>query len=407
MFIYFGATMCNVSNKKDEKKANVMYGPGKDYIGSASCMSCHKEVYDSYLKAHHYNTSAVIDKEIFAKQHPRNDSVFYSDNLFVRFHQQADGFYQTAYSRGIEAASHRMDMVFGSGKKGQTFLTWSDSSLYQLPLSWSFELNKWINSPGYPRDKAMFNRMIHVKCFECHATYAEQRVDEYNKTLYDSSSIVLSISCETCHGPGAKHVEYHTKNPADKRPAFIINTATLSRQQQLDACASCHSGLRENLQPAFSFLPGNKLDEFFKPANDSIKKTKLDVHGNQYGLLTASKCFKQSLTLNCSSCHNTHQDETNKLELFAQRCMNCHNDANHNFCTVKNTDKQTLISNCINCHMPLQPTGQIVFNTTENGNQETLNESIRTHLIAVYPTLKSSNAKNKSERKLYKNINAK
>ncbi|MBC7510154.1 MAG: hypothetical protein H7320_15625, partial [Ferruginibacter sp.] len=108
----------------------------------------------------------------------------------------------------------------------------------------------------------------------------------------------------------------------------------------------------------------------------------LDVHGNQYALLTASKCFKQSMVLNCSSCHNVHQKESNSLEVFAQRCMNCHNDDSHNFCIVKNIDKQTLINKCIDCHMPLQKSNQIIFKT---GNEKKpLYELIRTHLIRVY-----------------------
>ena len=407
LFIYFGATMCYVAVKKDEKKVSAIYGANDGYIGSHTCISCHKEIYNNYINARHYNTSTLVDSVDFKPDVYNMDSVFYGEQLSVSVNKNPDGFYQTAYSNGRLAGSHRMDIMMGSGKKGQTFLTWSDSSIYQLPLSYSFELNQWINSPGYAAGKVMFNRIIPVKCFECHSSYADEQINEDNNPVFNSGRMVLGISCETCHGPASKHVQYQTKNPDDKKPSFIINTKNMSRQQQLDACASCHSGIRENIKPAFSFLPGNTLDDFFKPAYNNKNAASLDVHGNQYGLLTASKCFKQSLTLNCSSCHNTHQDETNKMEVFAQRCMSCHNEASHNFCTKKNTDKQTLISNCINCHMPTKATDQIVFNTNEKGKQEILNESIRTHLIAIYPAIKSSNAKNKSEKKLYKNIKAK
>lgn len=323
-----------------------------------------------------------MNKENFSDALYAKDSVVYNDNLYVKIHKEADGLYQTAISRGLLAANHRMDMVIGSGKKGQTFLFNSEDKFYQLPLSWSVEAHRWINSPGYPPDKAVFNRMVYVKCFECHATYAEEKLNEAGKPAFDSSRMVLSISCETCHGPGKEHVKYHGANPADKKGKFIINSAALARQQQLDACASCHSGLRENIKPAFTFLPGNNLDEFFKPAYKHDSTAPLDVHGNQYGLLTSSKCFRQSLALNCSSCHNTHAKETNNMQLFAQRCMNCHNDELHSFCRLKNTDKQILVGKCIDCHMPKQPSNQITFNT---GNKKEMRyESIRTHLIGIY-----------------------
>ncbi len=385
LFVYLGSSMCNMETNKDQKNLQeIIYGQNENYIGSRSCISCHKQIYDSYIMTAHYKTSAMMDTGSFRQGGYSADSVYYNDKLSVAAHYKTDGIYQTAYSAGFVAASHRMDMVIGSGKKGQTFLFWNDSSLYQLPLSYSFTLNRWINSPGYPADKVMFNRLIPAKCFECHSSYAEQKINEENKPTFDSRRMVLGISCETCHGPGAKHVQYHSQNPTDKKPAFIINTPELSRQQQLDACASCHSGIRENIKPAFNFLPGNKLDDFFKPAYDNKNAASLDVHGNQYGLLTASKCFKQSLVLNCSSCHNVHQNESYQLQVFARRCMNCHNETNHNVCTVKNTENETLVNNCINCHMPKKATDQIVFNTKQNGKKDILNELIRTHLIKIY-----------------------
>ncbi len=380
--IYLGTTVCNLAGNKHEKESRAVYGPNENYIGSQSCISCHKAIYEGYAATPHYNTSALMDAGKFSKTYTNTDSVFYKDNLFISVHKKEDSIFQTAYSGGRMAATHRMDMVMGSGRKGQTFLFWNDSSLYQLPLSYSFVHNRWINSPGYPADKVLFNRVIPVKCFECHASYAEQTFNEASKPIFDSSRLVLSISCETCHGPGARHVEHHIKNPNEKNASFIINTAKLSRQQQLDACASCHSGIRENLKPSFSFLPGNKLDDFFKPAYHKDSTAALDVHGNQYGLLTASKCFKQSVTLNCSSCHNTHAKETNKQEIFVQRCISCHKETSNNFCTVKNVEHQVVINKCIDCHMPLQASNQIVFNT--GGKKEILYDSVRTHLIGVY-----------------------
>lgn len=382
--IYFGSTMCSSQDRNSVEKTDIVYGPDRNYLGSATCRNCHKDEYETYSGTAHFNTSAWMKQKRINDTVYKEDTIRYSDNLFVRIHKEVDGFYQTAYSRGLQAATHRMDMVIGSGKKGQTFLFASDNSYYQLPLSWSFETNAWINSPGYPKDKVMFNRMVYIKCFECHATYAEQNFNNTGDPVFDSSRLVLSISCETCHGPGAKHVEYHTKNPTVKTPAYIINAGKMNRDLQVDACASCHSGLRENIKPAFSFLAGNKTDDFFKPAPGNSSTSRLDVHGNQYGLLAQSKCFKQSVALNCSSCHNVHQQESNKMQLFARRCMNCHNEESQNFCTVKNKDKEALIGNCIDCHMPKQNTNQIVFFTNAKGEKEIRYESIRTHLIKIY-----------------------
>lgn len=379
LFVYVSSTMCNTSAVK---QVYAVYGADENYIGSQTCIACHKEIYDSYAKTPHYNTSAWMSNEHINSASYKEDSVVYSNNLYLKIHKEADGFYQSAYSRGLLAANHRMDMVLGSGKKGKTFLFSNDDKFYQLPLSWSVEAQKWVNSPGYPADKAVFNRLVYVKCFECHATYAGEKMNDAQEPVFDSGRVVLSISCETCHGPGKKHVQYHDENRDGKKGKYIINTASLSRQQQLDACASCHSGLRENIKPAFSFLPGDKLDDYFKPAAQKDSIAKPDVHGNQYALLAASKCFKQSMVLNCSSCHNVHQKESRNTSVFVQRCMNCHKENSPDFCKVKNVEKQVLMNKCIDCHMPMQESSQILFNA--GSEKKTVNELIRTHLIGIY-----------------------
>jgi len=380
LLIYFGSCMYDTKNSIKVEKH--LFGANDNYIGSNSCFTCHEKIYESYAKTTHYKTSEWMKNSAFKDELYKSDSVVYNDNLYVKVHEKNGGIYQSAYSNGLLAATHRLDMVIGSGKKGQTFLFTNDTKFYQLPLSWAIGAHRWINSPGYPSDKVMFNRMVYVKCFECHATYAEEKLNDTGEALFDTSQMVLSISCETCHGPGKQHVHYHQENKADQKGKYIINTQVLSRQQKLDACASCHSGLRENIKTAFSFLPGNKLDDFFKPAYHKDSTAQLDVHGNQYALLTASKCFKQSMVLNCSSCHNVHQQETDSKQLFAQRCMNCHNDNSHNLCTEKHTDKLTMINNCIDCHMPMQGSGQINFNSANK--RETKYQLIRTHLIGIY-----------------------
>src|SRR5205814_10131202 len=118
-----------------------------------------------------------------------------------------------------------------------------------------------------------------------------------------------------------------------------------------DNCALCHSGLRENIRPPFSFVAGDKLDDYSRPDYKQDSAAGLDVHGNQYGLLLASKCFKNSAVLNCSSCHDPHRKETD-LAIFSQKCMTCHKPGTSSFCTVNHKGTMNLTMNCIDCHMP-------------------------------------------------------
>lgn len=87
-------------------------------------------------------------------------------------------------------------------------------------------------------------------------------------------------------------------------------------------------------------------------------------------------------TLDCSSCHNVHVKETNKLELFSNRCMNCHARGTEDFCKQTEMPGLDLGKNCVDCHMPALPSRQVFLRTADNVNQTPF--FVRTHLIGVY-----------------------
>jgi hypothetical protein len=87
--------------------------------------------------------------------------------------------------------------------------------------------------------------------------------------------------------------------------------------------------------------------------------------------------------MTCSSCHDVHKEEINEPKLFSARCMDCHTDAAHNFCTLTALPKTELVKNCIDCHMPLL-TSKKIFLEMSDKNKSTP-DLVRTHRIAIYP----------------------
>jgi hypothetical protein len=302
----------------------------------------------------------------------------------VMLEQRNGRFFQAAFREGKEIQREPFDIVIGSGRKGQSYLYWSSAKLFQLPVSYYTVLDSWCNSPGYRTDTILFNRRVLSYCLECHSTYAKAAYSSPGDPgdSFDPGQIIYGIDCEKCHGPGAEHVAYHKRHPGEITGMAIINARLLSRQQRLDACALCHSGARAPLKPAFSFTTGDTLEHFSLPEYSGDNVASLDVHANQYGLLTSSKCFRLS-QMDCSSCHNVHVNEVNSPALFSQKCMTCHNAATHSTCTMKPAPGLVLSDNCIDCHMPALPSQKILL--TMSDASRTVHNLVRTHRIAIYP----------------------
>lgn len=360
---------------------------GSAYAGPQRCVSCHQHMAASFAGAAHAASTRPASRQSIRGSFAKDSNIFvYHKGLHVAAEQRDDGFYQVAYVHDTPRQAERFDIVVGSGRKAQTYLYWYDDQVFQLPLSYSVAAGNWVNSPQYPPHQVRFDRNIPIGCFECHASYIARTGTSAagNRLMdrFDRSRLVAGIDCERCHGPAAHHADFHEQHPEEKTARFMTSIKTLARQNRVEACAICHSGLNTTIQSTFSFQPGSPLHHYIHPDTAAPDARSIDVHGNQYQLLRASACFQKSNTLDCSSCHNVHAVEREDMALFSQRCMGCHQPARHNFCKLAPQLGKEIEKNCIDCHMPAQPSRFITM--LSQGQQVPTPDFIRTHYIAVY-----------------------
>jgi hypothetical protein len=375
---FFATCINNGSNT-----STLINNENTQFAGSLACANCHKNIYDSHIHTAHYLTTRPASEEfIKGSFEPGKNTFAYDERMVVAMEKRDSGFYQVGYYDNVERITKRMDIVVGSGSKGQTYITRSQNQLFQLPVSYFTAANKWANSPQYPTHPVLFNRPITSRCLECHSTFAKKISAPDAEPESFGQQIIYGIDCEKCHGPAANHVAFQTQNPQEKKAKFIINPATFTRQQSLDLCALCHGGRLHKLKPSFTFAAGNKLSDYFAFDTLTPSPDKVDVHGNQYGLLRSSKCFRMSQTMTCTTCHNPHDNERGKTELFSQRCVSCHNGSHNNICKLTASIGPSITKNCIDCHMPLKASKSI----TEllPGDTTPTAALIRSHFIAVY-----------------------
>lgn len=349
-------------------------------VAIADCRACHQAVVDRYLGTAHAVTSAPgTTPSIKGHFDPAHNLLRTGrPNISFRMDARDQAFYQTALDASLaRSRTERIDLVIGSGRKGQSYLFWKQGLLLQLPVSYLTGLDQWINSPGYHDGDVDFTRVIPPRCLECHSTSFAVERDPQGALRY-ASEYTLGISCEKCHGPASGHVRYQTSHPKDTAAKFIRNPARFSRDRQLDNCALCHSGPRKLIQPPFSYRPGEPLDEYLVPQTGT-ENPNPDVHGDQIGLLQRTKCFRSSPAMSCSTCHDVHGQERD-LVLMAQKCVTCHPTTQHpNQAAIGDR----MLTSCVDCHLPNQPSAALRINTPTGH----FAPSYRSHAIAIYPAV--------------------
>jgi Cytochrome c554 and c-prime len=346
-----------------------------DFAGDAACQPCHAEKVAGFHQTAHSLTSRLPQAGSILGGFAPGENVMKTANpdLFFRMEQKGSDFFQTAVTGVapfITERSERFAFVIGSGGKGQTYLYWKGDDLFQLPVSYWRELG-WVNSPGYRDGVANFNRPVIPRCLECHASYFHSMPPPVNR--YSKDGVVLGITCEKCHGAGRLHIQRHMAGSAANSSPDVLNPSGFSRDRQMDLCAWCHAGAGDPIEASFSYLPGEQLDRFLK-LPDPNPGAPIDVHGSQVELLQRSRCYQKS-EMTCLTCHDVHSVE-HDLRTFSKRCLSCHKPESAMF----PKQNHQADSNCVDCHMPLQQTGLIVFD--QNGKRTS--PKIRNHWIKVY-----------------------
>lgn len=364
------------------------------YAGDAACVSCHQKESESYFHTAHHFTSRLASRDsvlgsfkpgsnvltIIAPNNPAGEPA-----LKFEMTEKNGGYYESAttgWSGDTVTRTEPIDVVTGSGVRGTTYLYWQGDRLFELPVSYWTDGHRWINSPGYTDGTADFSRPINPGCLECHASYIEPRSQDPSTNEYDPTSLVTGITCERCHGPGLEHIARQKAGTAASKGQAILNPAHFSRDRQVDLCALCHNGTqRESLAPAFTYIPGQPLSQYFRPLA-SAASDHPDVHGNQVGLLERSRCYLASATMSCSTCHDVHAPEQAAAS-YSARCLTCHQWQS---CPVSKKLGHAIAKNCIDCHMPVEPTNVIVSDTA--GKE--VRGRMRNHWIKVYPEISAA-----------------
>ena len=362
ILIACGSLQC--SKKGGQQEPGSQYAnTAKDvkYVGSIKCMSCHPDIYASYMQSEMGRSMAKPDSGNIIEQYPQRYDVYDSvGNFYYEAVRQGNRFYQREYRRDKNSriTHERMievDYLMGSGNNLRMYFHDENGMLYELPLTWYVHKKRWDFSPGYREfGNLRFNRYAKARCIACHNSFLEQSVTANERYV---KHYPLGIGCERCHGPGELHVRQALgeKLGLPESAKTIVNPRKLPPREQLDVCRQCHlQGEAWALHAEsgwFDFRPGTKLETnrsvYFRAAS---KKEVFEVADSPHRL-SLSRCYKESQgALTCITCHNPHRSiKTFTMQHYNDKCMTCHVPTLLPTTAASHTHAQT--DNCVSCHM--------------------------------------------------------
>lgn len=356
--------------------AYLNWSPEATYVGREACQRCHPDKYNSFVKAQmgrSWKTARLsLSDADFASPKPiyaRKQDLYYQpfalgEDLFVREFRLVGQ--DTVHNR-VE----QIDYIVGSGQHTNSHIMDVNGYLYQIPVTWYVQDQKWDLAPGFASRNVRFSRPIPEACMTCHNGKSPLVPGSENRFI----SVAEGIGCERCHGPGSLHIEAITEGKAvdvsQEIDRTIVNPSKLTLERQWDLCARCHMQgvdvFRSGVLPD-DFRPGRALADYqnvYWPRQpDSVEVFNMASHPDR---LSMSECFAASwredgkfTPLLCTSCHDPHvQIETRTAKQYSAVCQSCHLAKGIQTCTEPTVVAGSTELECASCHMPTSRTNDI------------------------------------------------
>lgn len=353
------------------------------FVGSQVCVGCHQAQGQAWQGSHHdlamqHATPATVLA-------PFRGEAFTEAGITSRFRQRDGKFYIETQDRDGREQEFEVTHTLGVYPLQQFLVPMPDKGMQALTMAWDarpqgkggqrwFDLHAGQNvKPGDPLHWTGRQNNWNFMCAECHTTNFKKNFDVVTRT-YGSTWSEGNVGCESCHGPGSRHVAWSGLSGAARLSDATMGLAQLLRDRkdaqwnisaetgnavrspavspdraEVQLCAQCHS---HRSQISDNYVHGKPLLDTHVPS--LLDKSLFWPDGQMKAEVYNYASFQQSLMyqkgVSCSDCHNPHS-----LQLRAPGnavCFQCHAPAKYEAQTHTFHELNSKGSSCVACHMP-------------------------------------------------------
>jgi hypothetical protein len=298
-----------------------------EFLGPDACAACHASKFRTQTQTPMAHAAMRPADSEALRSHDQLTLSLPPYNYLISRQENGSLFSVTDGKRTI---SLPLSWAFGLGQAGQTYILERNGTFYESRVSYFPELNGLDPTPGQSQaapsslEDALGRNMLYAgetqRCFACHTTAST------TNRRFDPSHLIPGVTCEACHGPGAKHVAAMKADRIKLGLKAILDPGQLNPVDQVDFCGACHRTYVDVV-----------LSKTFGIRNLRFQPYRLE----------RSQCWLRSNNgITCLACHNPHQPRVRDLASYDDRCLSCHQPGHFTkICTVS-------ANNCVSCHMP-------------------------------------------------------
>jgi len=353
------------------------------YVGAQACSGCHQQQYQQWQQSDHHKAMQEVNPKSVLGDFSGATVRFH--NIESRFYQQGKGYFVDTLDEAGKANTFQIKYTFGFHPLQQYLVEMENGHIQALNIAWDSRAKeqggqRWFHlqpdesiTPEHPFFWTRYFQNWNTRCASCHSTNIVKNYDAQAHS-YKTTWSEINVSCEACHGGGAKHIELAKGGKLGDidngfiaaippplswqfTPGEAIASPLVAKQGKASAapinsninmCGACHA-LRTPLTEKVGgedFHNANRLQLLSDGAyylDGQIREEAFVV-----GSFLQSKMHGAGVT--CSNCHNPHSGkvliEGNGL------CAQCHQPEVFDTPKHHHHPEGSKGAACVNCHMP-------------------------------------------------------